>query len=192
MPRGSLRQQPDHRSSPEQYAYLFNAEQIEVVDPGGIFPDGEHDLFQREPFVARFRARHGGETFALITVHTAPDAAVAEISALDAVFTWAQQRWPDETEVFALGDFNASCNYATPAHLDQLAIRGAGYSWIVPDDADTNVSQNVCAYDRVVATPDGAAMYAVRWGVENTAFDPAQVDLSDHWPVWIAVRARAH
>jgi len=70
--------QPDDRNAQEQYAFYYDDGKIEKVDDR-LFDDSEHDLFQREPYVARFRARGGRFTFVLITIHTQPKAALAGI-----------------------------------------------------------------------------------------------------------------
>lgn len=162
---------------------------MEIIDEGELFPDEAADLFQREPFAVRFRALDDGRTFVLITIHTAPRAAAAEIDALAYVLAWAAEAWPDEPEVVVLGDFNAGCDYATPQRLDECALRGPEYVWIVPDSATTNTSASRhCAYDRIVVTQAAARWFgAESWGVDSDAFDPEALDLSDHWPVWAAI-----
>ena len=175
--------QPDDHSSAEQYAYFWNTDALEQIGDAALFDDEYNDHFQREPFAARFRARHGGFTFVLVTVHTAPNAAVAEIDALVQVVGLVETDMRDR-DVIVLGDFNAGCSYATPTQLDALALRGEDFVWIVPDDADTNVAATTCAYDRIVATRRAARHFAGTWGVDDEAFDPSVADLSDHWPVW--------
>lgn len=174
--------QPDDRSSQEQYAYYYRNASIAVLDSGSLYDDSAHDHFQREPFVARFRAVQGNFTFAAVAIHTRPEAAVAETAALHHAILWAQQRYPTEDDIIALGDFNASCSYATPAQLDDLVIR-RNYHWLVPDSANTNLSARHCAYDRIVITQGAIANYAGIWAVDRSFTDPA---VSDHWPVWAA------
>jgi endonuclease/exonuclease/phosphatase family metal-dependent hydrolase len=141
--------------------------------------------FQREPYVARFGANDGNFTFALITVHTKPERAVAETKALNDVFTWAQDQFPDEDDFIALGDFNASCTYASPSDFAGSPIRD-NYIWIVPDDADTNfASGSECAYDRIVMTEETEEDYADDFGVDTSISSSA---VSDHFPVWAEFR----
>ncbi len=166
----------------ESFVFFFDTGAIEQLGPGALYPDLADD-FDREPFAARFRVREGGATFILVTVHTAPAAALAEISALEDVLAWARDQWRDVDQLIVLGDFNAGCDYAEPSRLDALAIRAERYQWIVPDDADTNVAESRCAYDRIVSLATHAPP-SVEWGVLDAAFEPAELDLSDHWPVW--------
>jgi len=178
-PRTGL--QDDDRPSQEQYGYYYDTATIERLGDGALFDDGVGDLFQREPYAARFKSKSGSFTFVLINIHTRPESAIPEIRALFDVMLWAQARWPDEDDFIALGDFNASCNYATDLVLDNMAIHGADFRWIVPHDADTNLSARQCAYDRIVMTLDTSLDFASEWGVDR-AFTDKRV--SDHWPVW--------
>ncbi len=173
--------QPDDQGGQEQYAYYFNTATLHVIEDAGLFDDSAVDLFQREPYVARFGVNTGNFTFALITVHTKPERAVAETKALDNVFDWAQDQFPDEDDFIALGDFNASCSYASPSDFTGSPIRD-DYIWIVPDDADTNFSTtSACAYDRIVITEDAEEDYADTFGVDTSI---TSATVSDHFPVW--------
>ncbi|HKQ50385.1 MAG TPA: S1/P1 nuclease [Phycisphaerae bacterium] len=179
-PRTGL--QDDDGDSQEQYGFYYNSTTIEPVGSPRLFNDSAADSFQREPFMARFRAKSGNLSVVLISIHTAPEQAVAEIEALHDVVEWAQMAYPDEDDFVVLGDFNASCNYASVAHLNPLAIRGDDYRWVVPDDADTNIAAAPCAYDRIVVTQGAFGDLTGNWGVDR-AFTDKKV--SDHWPVWV-------
>ncbi len=170
----------DDRSSQERYAYFFNTEVVRALNDGVLFDDSEHDRFQREPFVGRFAV--GDWDFSLVEVHTRPQAAVAEIGALHEVVTWARVAYRDD-DVIMVGDFNASCDYASPKKLDALDLRGGQYLWIVPDAADTNVSPRACAYDRIVATTSAGMHFTGKWGVDRETGS-----VSDHHPVWAAFK----
>jgi len=69
----------------EHYAVYFDSATIEVLDAGRLYDDSLSDHFQREPFVAHFKAKHGNFSFVLISIHTCPDMAVEEIAALELV-----------------------------------------------------------------------------------------------------------
>lgn len=174
--------EPDDRRSQEQYAIYYDTTTIEALPDDRLFDDSAHDLFQREPYLVHLRVKSGGFAFVLIDIHTRPESAVAEIGALNDVFGWAKEIYSDEDDFIALGDYNASCDYASPVQLDALAIRGPGYFWIVPDDDDSNVSPtSACAYDRIVTTASTKTAFTGRWGVDRAFTDNA---VSDHWPVW--------
>ena len=173
-------QQADDLRSQEQVAFYYNGSSVEPVGEGRLFDDSEHDWFQREPFAARFRSRRGSFSFVLITVHTKPKA-LEEIERLHDVVTWARGLYADEDDFIVLGDLNAACRYAKPRVLDAMSLRGTGYQWIVPDDADTSLGGGVCAYDRIIVTAGAFGDFTGQWGV-NRAFEDPRV--SDHWPVW--------
>ena len=118
--------QEDDKSSRELYAYYYRTSTIAVLDEGALYDDSEPDHFQREPFVARFAAKAGNFTFALVNIHTPPKRAVAEIGALHHVVEWARERYPDEDDFIVLGDFNAGCAYASEDELRGLGDFGAG------------------------------------------------------------------
>jgi endonuclease/exonuclease/phosphatase family metal-dependent hydrolase len=174
--------QADDKTSQEQYAVLYDTALIEALPSDRLFDDAEHDLFQREPYLTHLRARSGGFSFVLIDIHTRPESAVAEVGALHDVMEWAKSFYGDEDDFIALGDFNASCDYASTVQLDALDMRGLGYFWVVPDDNDSNVSPTTaCAYDRIVTTVGTEAAFTGNWGVDQAFTDKA---VSDHWPVW--------
>lgn len=178
--------QPDDKTSQEQYAFYYDTTRVEVLDKGAIFDDSTNDLFQREPYTARFKVKNTALSFAITQVHTRPESAVAEIKALYAVDQNVASRYPGEANNITLGDFNGSCSYAKPEQLAALEIRGPSYFWIVPDTADTTVSPNTsCAYDRIVLTNSLKDSFG-KWGVADWFTDNK---VSDHWPVWFTLRA---
>jgi endonuclease/exonuclease/phosphatase family metal-dependent hydrolase len=176
--RGGL--QPDDANFKEQYAFYYNLDTIELMTDYGLFPDGDNDLFQREPLVARFQVLGGDFTFVLMTIHTSPSVAVEEIKALHEVFQWAQTVAGTEDDFIALGDFNQGCSYAEPSDFIGSPI-ATEYVYIVPDSADTNVSTSTqCAYDRIVITPNTDGEFTGVWGIDTVS----DKSVSDHFPVW--------
>jgi endonuclease/exonuclease/phosphatase family metal-dependent hydrolase len=175
-------EQPDDRTSREQYAFYYDTVMFALMGTPMLYNDSLHDFFAREPYTARFRSKKGDFTFVLATIHTAPEKAVSEIGSLHEVVKWVKEKYTDETEIIVLGDFNASCTYANPGELDQLSIRGKDYFWVVPDTAKTNLSaKSDCAYDRFVLTLPAKKYYSGRWGVDKSFTSKT---ISDHWPVW--------
>ena len=178
--------QPDDKTKREQYAIYYDTEKIVLAEEPTLYDDSAHDYFAREPFMAEFAPKKGGEKFIVVTVHTDPNEAVKEIGDLDEVVAWAETLYSGEKRVITLGDFNASCTYATPAELDKLEIRGPRYHWVVPDSANTNLSEKSdCAYDRIVLTKDALPMFTGQWGVDRSF---TSREISDHWPVWAEFR----
>lgn len=178
--------QDDDRNSQEQYAYYFDTNRIVSLDQGAVFNDSGSDLFQREPYTARFRVKGVPFTFTITSIHTRPESAVDEIKALFPVYQDVKARYPTEAHHLIVGDFNASCSYASPGQLDVLKIRGPEFHWIVPDSADTNVSTSkACAYDRLVANKALFSHFKA-WGISSWFTDKKY---SDHWPVWVTFKA---
>ncbi|MDD3322384.1 MAG: endonuclease/exonuclease/phosphatase family protein [Paludibacter sp.] len=174
--------QANDQSSREQYAFYYNPTKVQLMDTA-LFDDREHDYFQREPFTAQFKNNKSGSVFLISTIHTSPDFAVEEIDALKYVALWFPKRFKNAENIILCGDFNASCTYASSDELDQLAIRKQPYYWIIPDDANTNLSKNQCAYDRfVVNQPLFSKIKS--WKVYQY-FKSKKV--SDHWPVYIEI-----
>lgn len=179
--------EPDDQGSQEAYAVFYNTATVAALPNDQLYDDSTQDLFQREPYLVHLRSVTGTFSAVLIDIHTAPARAVAEIGSLPAVYAYARQVFPDEPNIIALGDFNASCNYATPRQLDPLPIRSAPYRWMIPDTSNSNLaSGSSCAYDRIVANANAAAYFTGGWGVDSAAFSDKRV--SDHWPVWAEFR----
>lgn len=54
--------------------------------------------------------------------------------------------WQD---VVFLGDFNADCSYVRSADWPHIRLRTSrDFQWLIPDTADTTVTNTNCAYDR--------------------------------------------
>ncbi len=171
---------PDDKHSQEQYVFYYQKKGISEEGAGALYPD-TNDYFQREPWMARFRVNRGNFTFVVINIHTRPESAVEEINALHKVVTWARGHWPDEDDFIVLGDFNASCSYASKKEIANSPLSGSDYFWIVPDSANTNLSSKKCAYDRIVISKNTKKQYTGSWGVDQVFTDRK---ISDHWPVW--------
>ncbi|MCI0503822.1 endonuclease/exonuclease/phosphatase family protein [Candidatus Micrarchaeota archaeon] len=185
-------------SSKENYAFIYNTGSVVLV-PGSNFtfadpPEGSAaDLFQREPFIARFRplSDHASAfDFALITIHTDPDTTPQELIDLPLALSAARSRYGYETDFILLGDMNADCSYLTPSESATLALRNSSFLWAVPDDADTMVKSTDCAYDRIILFGSAQEHYGGAWGVYR--FDDAfglnqsvSEGVSDHYPVWV-------
>lgn len=186
-PRTGL--QEDDKKSQEQYAFIYNSKKIEQVGQGKLFDDTKNDLFQREPFSARFRIIGTKESFVLINVHVSPKLAKLEIESLHSVFWWNLFEYSGEENFVVLGDFNADCDYISEEGLNMMPMRNEEFTWIVPDTEDTTVSATDCAYDRIVMTSNmNKKLYNGMWGVDRS-FENKEV--SDHFPVWFELKVKS-
>jgi endonuclease/exonuclease/phosphatase family metal-dependent hydrolase len=136
-------------TSKEQYAYFYNTQTMQQIESPYTYPDSK-DLFQREPYVAEFKARDGNFDFVLITIHTDPDTATQEINDLPAVVENAKGRYQGEGDFIILGDLNADCDYFN--ENSQSLLRSSDYLWIINNSIDTTTKSTACTYDRIILT----------------------------------------
>lgn len=135
--------------------------------------------FERAPYIAR--ATLGGTEILLVGHHAKPDAAVAEANWVDDVYEWAASKHGNKNALI-LGDLNLSCDYASAEQLAGLDLRkDAKYHWLVPDDADTNVAETKCAYDRIIAVGDAFAT------APAASIGTQEIKHSDHKPVGVDI-----
>ncbi len=181
--------QEDDQNSQEQYAYYYKSNVFSAVGNGTLYDDSGNDSFQREPFLGKFNlldseGNHTDTEIVLINIHTKPTLAVEEMNALDEVIAWARNYFPDENDFIILGDFNADCSYASYNEIVNLPISSENYTWLIPDDADTTMSDSRCAYDRIVTTSDIEGKLTGTWGVDENISGP---EVSDHKPIWFDI-----
>ena len=181
--------QEDDLNSQEQYAFYFKPTVFKLLKEGVLFDDEENDLFQREPFLAKFMIldKNGIETgtdLVFVNIHTKPTLAVEEMQALDDVLLWAQSNYSEDDDYVILGDLNADCSYASYSEITSLPIHSENYTWIIPDNADTTVGESRCAYDRIITSSDLDGRLTGDWGIHQEISGPS---VSDHKPIWFEV-----
>jgi len=171
----------------EQYAYLFDAQRVEV-DHQSVYTLGDPDnLLHREPLVATFRAREVEPdlafTFTLVTIHTDPSPGVVEqeLDALAEVYRVVRRSSRGEDDIILLGDFNAD-----DRHLGRLG-QLPGISPLIAG-VWTNTRQNR-EYDNIIIHQPSTTEYAGRSGVFDVIrrYNLTQqqaLEVSDHFPVW--------
>jgi endonuclease/exonuclease/phosphatase family metal-dependent hydrolase len=173
-------------SSKEQYAFFYNTATIEASAGAYTYDEGGVDTYEREPFIAHFKARNGNFDFTLIDIHTKPDDATAEISFLPNVMSEARTHTA-EADVICLGDFNADGSY-----YDERSYSGtfpaSTYDWLIDNSVDTTVASSSNTYDRVVTFKASEEDFAGTAGVfrYDEVFDLGTAtpsDISDHYPV---------
>ncbi len=175
----------DAKTAVEQFGFYYRTSTIEKLGAGKLYEDPEEAL-TKAPFAGWFKAKQGSFSFVLINVSIRAKRAIKEVTELYRVNDWARKSFEGEDDFITLGDFNTSCQYANSTQLDELAFRGAGYRWIVPDTADTTTSSRLCAFDRIVMTQGAFNDYAGEWGITR-AFEGKEV--SERWPVWAKFHA---
>ncbi|XP_071953899.1 deoxyribonuclease-1-like [Antedon mediterranea] len=178
-------------SSKEQYAYFYKSYYFEVTD-SYEYDDGDEELqvdtFEREPFIVRFKCPWTiVKDFAVVGVHTKPTKAFDEIDSLADVYDDITNKWGLKDVIIA-GDLNAGCTYVRDWKDNRL--KNKRFTWLIDDDADTNVSPSQCAYDRFVIAGEllaksikpcsatifyFSAIYALEYDLTK--------DVSDHFPI---------
>ena len=178
-------QPEDAKTVQEQLGFYYRTSTIEKLGAGKRYEDTD-EAFTKPPFAGWFKAKQGSFSFVLVNVSIRARRALKEVAELHKVTDWARKNYEGEDDFITLGDFNTSCQYANPTQLDELAFRGAGYRWIVEDNADTTTSSRLCAFDRIVMTQGAFTDYSGEWGITR-AFEGKEV--SERWPVWAKFHA---
>ena len=151
------------------------------IDEGGT------DTFEREPFIAHFKAKNGDFTFTLVDIHTKPEDATAEITFLPNVFSEARTHTA-EADVICLGDFNADGSYFNENSYSSI-FPSSTFDWLISNSLDTTQASSSNTYDRIVTYLasdedfDGAAgvyRYDQVLSLGSTTAD----QVSDHYPVY--------
>uniref|UniRef100_A0A8C9RJL7 Deoxyribonuclease n=1 Tax=Scleropages formosus TaxID=113540 RepID=A0A8C9RJL7_SCLFO len=134
----------------ERYLFIYRTAKVSVVQDFQYDHGNNRSAFSRPPYVVMFSA--GVKQFVLIPQHACPTNAVREIDALFDVVTNMSTMW-GTSNILLLGDFNAGCTYVPDKAWATIRLRtNTTFTWLIPDSADTTVSDTVCPYDRIVAT----------------------------------------
>ncbi|MDR2734571.1 MAG: hypothetical protein LBC99_08030 [Spirochaetota bacterium] len=187
-----------------QYAFVYRKD-IVVATAAQSYNDmpGATHQFTYPPLVAKFTSRSGLD-FALMTVHTSPDKAKAEIMYIPDALNELKTVY-EVQRVGCLGDYNGDGSYYTAGSKAQGWLNGfPADTWFttVPNGPSatwttTVASGNQYVYDRFQLSHSAAWHFTGRWGVlyyadyydisicEGTANNAGKVDtLSDHYPIW--------
>jgi deoxyribonuclease-1/deoxyribonuclease-1-like protein len=177
-----------------QYAFIYRQDRLELRSSG---PYEGREAFTYRPLVAVFQVKGRPLDFAVLTIHTRPSLAKAEIPALARAMDELALSL-GEKDVLCLGDFNADGSYYPEGEGQTLSGFPAGrYLTLIPNEADTTVAEDSLAYDRMEASLDLREDWAGTWGVIRPAsvWDLSACEggaesagteraLSDHYPVW--------
>ena len=177
----------------DQYAIVYRTDKFDLVASGEY---SGTQTFTYRPLEARLKAKTGNLDFVLMTVHTRPELAEAEIPMLRIAMMEACVKYGTDM-VACVGDYNADGKF----YLEGFGynLRGFdGYVTVIPNGADTTVSPNTnCAYDRIELTPALGKRFTKTYGVlvPSQSMDVSSVEgpsgragtdsaISDHYPVW--------
>jgi endonuclease/exonuclease/phosphatase family metal-dependent hydrolase len=176
-------------NSKEQYGFFYNKNKINVTDSFHFDDESKGDLFEREPFIVRFKAPSAPvKDFFIAGIHTNPSAAKEEVGHLVEAYDDAVKRFKINDGII-MGDFNAACSYFAKKYWKENALRqDSRFSWLIGDDINTTVGKADCAYDRVVVGGDKLKEHtkkAQTWYYDadhKIDLDMARL-VSDHYPI---------
>jgi endonuclease/exonuclease/phosphatase family metal-dependent hydrolase len=184
-----------------QYAFVYRADRLEAealpalaAGAGMSYP----------PLAARFGAVGRPLDFVMITSHTRPSLAAAEIPALAAAMDEAAAS-SGESDVVCAGDLNADGDYYDEGDGPGLSgFPAPRFATVVPNDADTTVASGSLAYDRIELSSSMSRDWTGGWGVlrPSEILDLSSCEgtkttagteraLSDHYPVWAELSTTA-
>jgi len=178
----------------DQYAFVYRKDRLEVKS-WKLY--GGAQKFTYPPLLAYFKVLGRPLDFLMMTVHTRPSLAGAEVPALAAAMDETAVAL-GETDILCAGDFNADGSYYTEGTGIELAgFPSSRFISVIPNDADTTVAPDGLAYDRIELSSSMSGDYAGSWGVVKPGeiYDLAGCEgteknagteraLSDHYPVW--------
>jgi len=176
-------------NSKEQYAFFYNKNKLTVADSFHFDDEANGDLFEREPFIVRFKAPSAAvKDFFIAGIHTSPEAAKEEVGHLVKVYDDAIKRFK-LTDGVIMGDFNAACSYFAKKYWKVNPLRqDPRFTWLIGDDINTTVGKADCAYDRFVVA--GSKLTTHAKNAKTFYYDAEyKIDLdqarlvSDHYPI---------
>ncbi|MFN0198201.1 MAG: endonuclease/exonuclease/phosphatase family protein [Planctomycetaceae bacterium] len=180
-------------TSKEQYAFLYNADRIEVDRQSLSTLHQFQNRLHRPPFVAKFHVRGTASkqpfTFTLVNLHTDPDETRKELNALDDVIDFVRTADPQEDDVILLGDLNVDRK-----HFGELGQMPHLQS--VPISKPTNTRQTA-QYDHITFDALSTTEFTGRADVYDL---PARfgmsieetLEVSDHLPIWAEFDIEEH
>lgn len=127
---------PDKRNYTESFAFIWNSERVRLVDEPVVAdePAINHPVFRQVPYVADFESVHpNGFDFRVLTTHTVYNHGINHVrrAEIEWICDWLITPASDgETNLIAIGDFNANPPSQTTAHW---------FSELIPDSSDFRV-----------------------------------------------------
>lgn len=175
----------------ESYAYLWRDSAVEYTKGAVVYLD-PNDLFAREPYLAEFRDKDGGDRIAMATVHIvygdSRSDRTPEIRELASIWDWMREVYPNTPRVIA-GDYNLS-----PDNPAWKPLRDQGAQPVITSGATTlgktdgeyaNLYDNLW-FDANVLNVTGSAIvkYPALLGITNKQ---GRSTVSDHAPIYMTI-----
>ena len=117
----------------EFYAFIYNTAKVQLVGAARLWDEAANPVsdltdqerqFDREPFIASFKAVNGNLDFTVISLHAAAPSKSwrdDEIRRLKHVYETVQAEDPNQNDVFLLGDFNTPVDESEWSDLQGLS-----------------------------------------------------------------------
>jgi endonuclease/exonuclease/phosphatase family metal-dependent hydrolase len=159
---------------------------MQVMGTPYVYAD-VNGIFEREPYVAEFKAKNGNFDFVLVTIHTDPDNVTQEINDLPKVVENAKSRYPGKGDFIIMGDLNADCDYFD--ENSQIPLKTGDYYWVINNSVDTTTKSTDCTYDQIIITTPVQTDFTGDAGVfrfdiaYNLSYN-STIAVSDHYPVY--------
>lgn len=179
--------------SKEQYAFLFNADRIEIDRSSAATLHQFQDQLHRPPFVAKFRARGAASkspfTFTLVNLHTDPDETRKELNALDDVLDYVRAADPLEDDVILLGDFNVDRKrfgeLGDVPHLVSVPVA-------TPTNTRKTEQYDHITFDKFLTSEFTGRADVYDLGARFGMTLEEALEVSDHLPVWAEFEVEEH
>jgi endonuclease/exonuclease/phosphatase family metal-dependent hydrolase len=170
--------------SKENYMFIFDKQELDFIKNSDFVIGDEDDIFEREPFVARFKSKNKNNSFFALNIHIKPDDATNELKALSII---ANQILEKEKNIILMGDLNADCSYFNEDLREKVFSKE--FNWIIPKQADTTIKNSFCTYDQILVSKE---LFKKQFGTGKVFyFDKTynlnyttSIKVSDHYPVW--------
>ncbi|XP_059184054.1 deoxyribonuclease-1-like 1 [Centropristis striata] len=182
----------------EQFVFFYREDEATIINQYQYEEEGNVDVLVREPFIVQFNCPNTVvQNLVLIPVHTKPEDAETELSALHDVVQDAIRKMKTKN-IMILGDFNADGPYFPEARRGNIRLGKPPYHWLIDDDVDTTTSDNNDrTYDRIVVYGDQMKRAVVTNSAQPFDFKTtfrlsavAAAAVSDHYPVEVELKER--
>ncbi|MFH1825046.1 MAG: endonuclease/exonuclease/phosphatase family protein [Candidatus Firestonebacteria bacterium] len=176
-------------TSKEQYVFVYNTKTINLIPNSSYVAGDPDDVFEREPFIASFKA--GNFDFTIVDNHVKPEDVEAELTHLKIEINKIYDG-SSEKDVIVVGDMNADGSYFKE---EKLAVILPEWTQMIGNNVDTTVGTADNTYDRMMTRDTTANVEytgnsgAFRWDTEYNVTDSAFIKkVSDHYPVYAEFR----
>lgn len=185
---------PVGRSSyKEMYGFVWRDAAVAYEDGAALYLD-HRDVFEREPYSARFKSVEDDAYFIAATIHIlygkSKTVRASEINALSEYWLWLKEAYPESNEIFLMGDFNmppSSSNWSQLRSIARpLVVTGAS-TLSTADGKFSNLYDNVFISRDASIIIKSATVFNYPKYLALTHSE-ARRNISDHAPIFLEAR----